>query len=162
MKILIFLHGTTIMHKTALGKKREERVQQVIDEDPSVRNYENYVPVGNTVNKLKTWEKQGADIYYLSSHESIKDLDKDKIVLDRYGFPKGNVLWRSKGESYSEVAENVMPDVLIEDDCESIGGEPEMTYPNIKPDLKNNIKHVVVKEFQGIDHLPDETKLLLI
>ncbi|OGE71166.1 hypothetical protein A2617_01400 [Candidatus Daviesbacteria bacterium RIFOXYD1_FULL_41_10] len=51
--------------------------------------------------------------------------------------------------------ENVLPDILIEDDCESIGGEIEMCYPNIKPEIKEKIKHIIVKEFQGIDHLPD-------
>jgi len=49
---------------------------------------------------------------------------------------------------------------LIEDDCESIGGMEEMTIINIKPDLKKKIKSVVVKEFEGIDHLPDDLKNL--
>ena len=47
-----------------------------------------------------------------------------------------------------------MPDVLIEDDCESIGGEKEMTYTNIREDLKFMTAHISVKEFGGIDHLP--------
>lgn len=54
-----------------------------------------------------------------------------------------------------------MPDVLIEDDCESIGGEKEMVYPHIKPELRTKIKSIVVEEFEGIDHLPDEIDLLL-
>lgn len=58
------------------------------------------------------------------------------------------------------VAENLVPDILIEDDCESIGGEKEMTYPNIKDELKNKIKSIVVKEFKGIDHLPDDIEEL--
>ena len=48
-----------------------------------------------------------------------------------------------------------MPDVLIEDDCESIGGEKEMGYPHIKPELKRKMKSIVIKEFGGIDHLSD-------
>jgi len=59
------------------------------------------------------------------------------------------------------VAERVMPDILIEDDCESIGGESEMTYPHIREDLKQKIKSIVVKEFQGIDHLPDSLTALI-
>jgi len=46
-------------------------------------------------------------------------------------------------------------DVAVEDDCESIGGETEMTYPGIRPELKSKVKSVVVKESGGIDHLPD-------
>ena len=44
--------------------------------------------------------------------------------------------------------------MLIEDDCESIFGEIEMTYSYIRPEIKKKIKFVVVKEFVGIDHLP--------
>ena len=51
------------------------------------------------------------------------------------------------GEEYKDVAERVMPDVLIEDDCESIGGEIEMSYPHIKDELRARIRSVVVKEF---------------
>jgi hypothetical protein len=53
------------------------------------------------------------------------------------------------------VAERTLPDILIEDDCECIGGESEMTYPHIRQELKSMIKSIVVKEFSGIDHLPD-------
>lgn len=53
-----------------------------------------------------------------------------------------------------------MPDVLIEDDCESIGGEPQMTYPHVKKNKKKLIKSIVVKEFSGIDNLPDSLEAL--
>ncbi len=33
--------------------------------------------------------------------------------------------------------------------------EAEMTYPHIKPALKTRIKSIPVKEFGGINHLPD-------
>ena len=79
----------------------------------------------------------------------------DQKVLDKYGFPKGEIYYRQNGEAYKDVAERVRPDILIEDDCESIGGEVEMTYPYIREDLKPKIKSIVVKEFQGINHLPD-------
>lgn len=36
-----------------------------------------------------------------------------------------------------------------------------MTYPHIREDLKPKIKSIVVKEFQGIDHLPENLALLL-
>lgn len=160
MKILIFLQGTAIMHKSGIDKTREERVKQSQQREESVLDYENYVPVGNAVEKLKNWQSQGGEIFYLSSHESQEDVDKDKIVLDRSGFPGGSIYWRQNGETYAEVVEKTLPDILIEDDCESIGGEKEMTYPNIKPELKNKIKSIVVKEFEGMDNLPSELEKL--
>lgn len=65
------------------------------------------------------------------------------------------MFFRREGEEYKNAAERVIPDILIEDDCESIGGEVEMTYPHIKPELKTRIKSITVKEFGGIDHLSE-------
>lgn len=156
MKILVFLHGTSIMHKNAVGRTREEIVKQVLEGDESVHDYISYVPVGNVVEKLCNWEKQGAKIVYLSSHKTAKDVDSDKVVLKKYKFPQGEVLFCENEEEYGEVAERIMPDIIIEDDCESIGGKEEMTYPHIREELKPKIKSIVVKEFSGIDHLPDK------
>lgn len=36
MKIMVFLHGTAIMHPGAAGRTREERVKQVLDRDASL------------------------------------------------------------------------------------------------------------------------------
>lgn len=161
MKILIFLHGTTIMHKNAVACSREKRVKQVIENEKSVFDYASYVPVGNSVQKLKSWANQGAEIFYLSSHRDIKDVEKDKLVLDKHNFPKGQLLFRKQGEEYKGIAEKIIPNVLIEDDCESIGGEAEMVYPHIRPELKTKIKSIVVKEFEGVDRLPDSAVDLL-
>jgi hypothetical protein len=156
MKIMVFLHGTAIMHKNGLGVPREERVKQVIQgTDPSLQDYASYVPVGNAVTKIKAWQEQGAEICYLSSHTSLEDVNKDRLVLQTYGFPEGMVFSRAIGQSYQDVAETVLPDVLIEDDCESIGGEQEMTITHVRPEYKKHITSIIVKEFGGIDHLPD-------
>jgi hypothetical protein len=56
---------------------------------------------------------------------------------------------------YKDVAERAIPDILIEDDCESIGGQPEMVYPHVQPELQQRITPIIVKEFEGIDHMPD-------
>lgn len=160
MKILVFLHGTAIMPKSGIGKSREEKVRQSLNREASVLDYANYVPVGNAVGKLKGWQNQGAEIIYLSSQENSTDIEKDKLVLDKYSFPKSEIYWRQNGESYAEILERLMPDILIEDDCESIGEEKEMTYTNINPNLKSKIKQVVVKEFEGIDNLPDAVEEL--
>jgi hypothetical protein len=155
MKILVFLHGTVLMHRGALGKSREERVRQVAVGEVTVRDFASYVPAEGAVRKLTAWQAQAAEIHYLSSHRNDADVDTDCSVLKRYGFPDGLVHHCAAGESYADVAARLLPDVLIEDDCESIGGEPEMTYPHLPTDLKKAIKSIVVQEFGGIDHLPD-------
>ena len=155
MKILIFTEGTILMHKNAVGHGRKSIVKQVLDKISSVTDYAGYVPIRNAVEKIHKWQNQGAEIIYLTSRRTDKQINDIKSVLKKYNFPVGRLEYRKTGEEYRDVAERIMPDVLIEDDCESIGGEKEMTYTNIKPEAKNKIKSVVVKEFGGIDHLPD-------
>lgn len=156
MKIMVFLHGTAIMHKAGLGKTPQERIKQVEENEPSVHMYEEYVPVGKASEKIREWQEQGAEIVYLSSHMDRESVKKDIQVLSKYNFPNGPVLYRQLLESYAKVAEKAMPDILIEDDCESIGGETQMTYPHIKAAKKRLIKSIIVKEFSGIDKLPDD------
>ncbi|MBI4016262.1 MAG: hypothetical protein HY363_01045 [Candidatus Aenigmarchaeota archaeon] len=98
---------------------------------------------------------------YLSSHKNAKEVEKDKFVLKKFGFPDGQVFFRQKGEQYKDIAERIVPNILIEDDCESIGGKKEMTITYVKLDLKKKIKSIVVKEFAGIDNLPDRIFYLL-
>jgi len=107
------------------------------------------------VRKIESWKKQGGTIVYLTSRRKLKEVNVIQKILGRYKFPEGELLFRKAGEDYKDVAEKVMPDLIVEDDCESIGGEEEMTYPGIKPELKSTVKSIVVKEFGGIDHLPD-------
>ena len=156
MKIMVFLHGTVLMHRNATGRRREERVQQFYDGDESLHDFASYVPVDNAATKLQRWCQQGAEIVYLSSHRTPGEVEKDRHVLMKYGFPDGPVYFRRSGERYSDLAEAVLPDILVEDDARCIGGESEMAYPHIKPELKVRIKSIVVQEFGGIDHLPDD------
>jgi hypothetical protein len=161
MRIMVFLQGTAIMHRSALGLSREERVRQVLEaKDESLRDFASYVPVGDVVRKLQTWRAQGAEIVYLSSHRRAEDVEKDRSVLRKYGFPGDRIFYRQSEETHAAVAERIRPDVLIEDDCESIGGEVEITYPHIREDLKARIKSIVIREFSGIDHLPDDVHAL--
>jgi hypothetical protein len=155
MRLLVFLHGTALMHPGAVGRPREERVAQVRrGADPALHDYAAYVPVEGVVAKLQRWREQGARIDYLSSHRNPDDVAKDEVVLRKNGFPPGRVLARGPGESYGDVVGREPPDVLIEDDCESIGAG-ELTYPQIRPDLRARITSIVVPEFGGLDHLPD-------
>lgn len=162
MKVLVFTEGTTLMHKKGKGLSRKEIVNQSKKRLSFIFDYANYIPIGNAVKKLKTWKNQGAKIFYLTSRIKKGEIRNIKNVLKKYNFPdRENLLFRKKQEQYKDVAEKLMPDILVEDDCESIGGKQEMTYPAIKKELKAKIKSVVVKEFGGIDHLPDNIFTLL-
>ncbi len=149
------------MHKNAKNKSRKERVRQSLNREPSVLDYENYIPIGRAVRKLRNWENQGGNIIYLSSHQNVSDVKKDKTVLKKYKFPSCRVVFRKNGVKYKDIAEKTMPDIIIEDDCESIGGKKEMTITNVRTAIKNKIKSIVVKEFSGIDNLPDQLDELL-
>ena len=163
MKILVFLHGTTIMHRNARGLARQEIVKQVMETEESVHDYTSYVSIGNAVKKLQAWKGQGAIICYFSSHKNAKDVAEDQFVLKKYAFPDGRIFYRRDRERYRDVVEGIrpLPNVIVEDNCESIGGEAEMVYPNLKPELKSKIRSIVVKEFGGIDYLPDEISELM-
>jgi hypothetical protein len=161
MRVLVFLQGTVIMHRAAVGRTREERVAQSREgDDPTLSDYADYLPIGNAVLKLRLWEEQGAEIQYLSSHRDPDDLAADVSVLERYGFPHGRVVAREPGESYGDVVGRVLPDILVEDDCESIGGAAQQTYPQIAAELRQRITSIVVPEFGGIDDLPASPELL--
>ena len=160
MRIAVFLHGTTLMHRSAAGCPREERVWQVQQREESVHDFASYVPIGNAVNKLHAWSKQGANMIYISSHRRPEDVALDQAILTASPFPDGPVLFRAPGESYQGVIERALPDLLIEDDCESIGGQAAMISPNLRPDLQAKVTSIIVREFEGIDHLPDDLALL--
>lgn len=159
MDLLVFLHGTVLMHAAAAGCGRAERVAQVRAREASVRDYGGYVPVGSAVARLERWRAAGARIGYLSSQRAPAVLALDLAVLQRYGFPAGAVHSRWPGESYGDVVVRVLPDVLIEDDCESIGAA-EISYAQIPAGVRAGIRSVVVREFEGIDHLPENPAAL--
>jgi len=143
------------MHKNAVGLERKAIIDQVISGEPSVKDYAHYVVIGNANEKVKKWFNQGAEIIYVTSRKEYKEIQDIQNLLNENNFPKGKLEYREQNEEYKDVGEKIMPDILIEDDCESIGGEKEMVYPHIKSELKGKINSVVVKEFEGIDRLPD-------
>jgi len=132
MRLIVFLHGTVLMRSTAVGRKRAERAAQVVAGDPATRDYAGYVPVDGAVAKLRRWHGAGAAIDYLSSHRDPADVAADKLVPRRHGFPDGRVFSRAPGETYGDLAARERPDVLVEDDCESIGAH-HITCPQIPP-----------------------------
>lgn len=151
----MFLQGTTIMHAAARGSSRSERVRQSKERLPSVRDVGSYVPVGDAPSKLRRWSDQGATILYLSSHRRSEDVALDERVLRGHGFPPGEVLYRRPTEAYADTVVRARPDVLIEDDCESIGGAPQMASTYLEEATRARVRVHVVPEFGGIDHLPD-------
>ena len=125
-------------------------------EPGSPYDFTNYIPIGHVLEKLLRWKKQGTTILYLTSRRIKNEIEAIKTILKKYNFPDAdNLYFRHQGEDYKDVAQKLMPDVIVEDDCESIGGEIEMTHPHIRDDLKKKIKSIVIKEFAGIDHLPE-------
>ncbi len=140
MRIMIFTEGTIIMHANANAAK----------------DYPSYVPIGDAAQKIKAWKGQGAEILYLTSRTQASEVKIIRDLLGKYGFTDGQLLFRKKGEAYRDAAERIVPEILIEDDCESIGGKDEMTITHVRPEIKKKIKSIVVKEFGGIDELPDE------
>ena len=117
--------------------------------------------LGNAPSKLRNWSGQGGQIEYLTSRKTPDEIQAVRRALRENGFPRGALNYRSQGEEYKDVAEKILPDIIVEDDCAGIGGEREMTYPHIRPDLKQRIVSVVVREFEGIDHLPESLQGLL-
>jgi hypothetical protein len=160
MRLLVFLHGTVLMHAGAVDVSRAERVAQVRARHPTVREYAAYVPVGDAVAKLRRWQDAGAVVDYLSSHRNPDDVTLDAEVLRAHGFPACRVFARRPGETYGDIAGREAPDVLIEDDCESIGAD-QITYPQIPSAVQARIKSIIIPEFGGIDHLPDDPQALL-
>ena len=161
MRILIFTEGTILMHKSAIGHSREEIVNQVENEQESVHDYRSYVPVGNAVKKLHNWKDDNAEILYLTSRRKPEEIEQINNILKQHNFPDGKLLFRRKDEEYKDVVGRVFPNVLIEDNCESIGGIDEMVITHVKPEIKKKIISIPIKEFGGIDHLPDKISTLM-
>jgi hypothetical protein len=80
MRLLVFLHGTVLMHAGGVGVARAERVAQVRAHHPTVGDYGAYVPVGGAVAKLRRWQDAGAVVDYLSSHRDPNDVTLDALV----------------------------------------------------------------------------------
>ena len=163
LKILVFTEGTAIMHASAVGVSREKRVQQSVKGGQDITDFRHYIPNSLVVEKLNRWKAQGANIYYLTSRTTEKEVEDIHLVLSQYNFPDAqHFVFRKGTQTYKDVVEILLPDVFIEDDCESIGGSVEMTYPHIHPLLQKKIHSIVVKEFEGIDHLPNDLQQLRV
>lgn len=139
-KIMIFTEGTVLGPKNIWNLFR----------------FTNYIPIGDCVSKILSWQQQGAEIVYCTSRKSKGQINQIVSLLRTYDFAGSRLYYRAPKQTYKDIVETVIPDILIEDDCKSIGGQWQMCITHVSPSLKNKIKSVAVKEFKGIDHLPDK------
>jgi hypothetical protein len=161
MKIMVFTHGTIVMQGEGGGVSREERVRQSLERRPTVFDLDHYAAIGQAVSKLWSWQRQGAELCYLGPSRKPENMIKNEQILRRLSFPPGTLYHREPTETYAQVVERVSPGVLIEDDCESIGGEAEMATPHLSTEARARITTIVVPELGGLDHLPDDPARLI-
>lgn len=135
-KIMIFIEGTTFFTRPFLF----------------LFSKKGYVPIGNAVGIINDLYDKGNKIYLCSYVKKCR-YHFIKSVVDSFGIMYDEILCRAKREKYSDLVERIRPDILIEDDCNSIGGEKNWCITNVKPEIKKSIKSIVVKEFQGIDEV---------
>lgn len=157
------------MHRSGENHTSRERIEQVLNEnDKTVRGFKNYIPIEGANIILKKWAEAGHEIIYISSHRNRNDVKADAYVLKKFGFPKGKILYRHKNISYKSVIKKEKPEIIIEDNCESIekwitkkvGFLPrflirrlcrrEMVCYHIPKAMKKEIKSIIVEEFKGI------------
>lgn len=134
MKIMVFIEGTTFKTRFPMFLFTKY----------------GYRPIGNAVEIVNTWKKEGHDIY-LCSYVRKRRYNFIKQIMDFYGMKYNETLCREKGEQYSEIVERIKPDILIEDDCKSIGGQKEWCITNVREEIKSEIYSIIVPEFNGID-----------
>jgi len=144
IKIMVFAEGTVLKPKSLL----------------SLYNHRSYIPIGNAVARLDSWHQQGADIIYCTSRKG-KQAEEIAGLLKRYKFAGSKLYFREKKQTYKDLVEEVRPDILIEDDCRSIGGSWQMCITHVAPEIKASIQSIVVKEFWGIDDLPSSLQNLI-
>lgn len=137
-KIMIFIEGTTFYTKPILYLFFKK----------------GYVPIENAVNIINELYDNGNEIY-LCSYARKNRHHFIKSVIDSYHIQYTEILCRDKTEQYSDLVEKFIPDILIEDDCKSIGGEEQWCITNVREDIKRNIKSIIVEEFKGIDNIKD-------
>ncbi len=135
--IMLFTEGTVIMHTSLIH----------------LYDYTTYKPIENCVGLIKKWDEQGAEIVYCTSRRE-KQVSIIAEVLRKNGFCGTKLYYRNKGQTYSEIVEQVKPDILIEDDCKSVGGKSQMCISHVSDEIRRQIHSIAVAEFKGIGHLP--------
>lgn len=135
-KIMIFVEGTIL-------KPKYNNILSRI-------SMTTYIPINNAIETLKKWQEEGYEVIYLTSLKGRRAM-KMAQHLDELGFIGSMVGYRQKNQDYATLIKEELPDILIEDNCLSVGGEQNMCYNLLSDELKKEIKHIVVEEFKGID-----------
>ena len=135
-KIMIFIEGTIFYTKPVLFLFSKKV----------------YVPIGKSIKIINELYDKGNEIY-LCSYVRKNRYAFIKSIMDYYKIKYTKILCREKEEQYNDLVESILPDILIEDDCKSIGGEKECCITNVKEEIKQNIKSIIVEEFKGIDNI---------
>lgn len=136
MRIMIFIEGTTFYTRPLLFLFTKH----------------GYKPIGNAVKTVNSLYEKGHEIY-LCSYVRKKRYDFIRSIVDFYGMRYTAILCRGKGETYSDIVERLRPDILIEDDCKSIGGPQKCCITHVKEEIKRDIQSIIVSEFAGIDSI---------
>lgn len=135
-KIMIFVEGTIL-------KPKYNNILSRI-------SMTTYIPINNAIETLKKWQEEGYEVIYLTSLKGRRAM-KMAQHLDELGFTGSMVGYRQKNQDYATLIKEELPDILIEDNCLSVGGEQNMCYNLLSDELKKEIKHIVIEEFKGID-----------
>lgn len=118
LTIMIFAEGTILKPKLWL----------------TLYSHSSYVPIGNAVELIKSWSKQEANIIYCTSRKK-KAAENVANILRKYGFVGTFLVVREPKESYADIVETLQPEILIEDDCKSIGGAWQMCIAKVSPQI---------------------------
>ena len=135
-KIMIFVEGTILKPK----------YNNIFSRIHMTR----YIPINNARETLNKWQEEGYEIIYLTSLRG-RNAMKMARRLDDLGFEGSMVGYREKGQNYSTLIKEEMPNILIEDDWASVGGEKMMCYEELDDEVKEKVRFIKVKEFEGID-----------
>src|SRR5689334_17600336 len=95
MYILVFTHGTIVMHSEALGVERAKRVRQSQQRIASVHDIAQYVPIGKARDKIWRWHGQGAKVAYLGPSRRPENIAKNETILRQLDFPPGLLYHRA-------------------------------------------------------------------
>lgn len=144
-----------------VGDTREDSVRRSRERAAKGGPLGELIPIRQSAAKVTLWRNHGAEICYVTASRKAENVRRSEEALRRWSFPDGILLSRKNGESYADIAMSTKPDIIVEDDCESIGGAKEMIHTNLPESVKQSIASVVVREFEGVDSLPDDPELLV-
>lgn len=126
MRVMIFIEGTTFYTRPLLF----------------LFSKHGYKPIKNAVKTVNALYDKGHEIY-LCSYVRKNRCDFIKSIIDFFGMRYTEIVCRDKGEKYRKIVERLRPDILIDDDCKSIGGLKECCITDVEEE-KNDFAFVAI------------------